>query len=166
MTTALTVRLAGRVEWGAGSPSAARSVMVACDSAPGRRDLVLGNACPALRRHVRGYCGYFESGTDVAPRVEFSSEIVGLIIGFGPPVGIAYPRHRSGSTARVTSFVAGLHDSYAVAESTGLVAGGNALRQLVLLKGRRYVSLACLGPADSLRTPEVERFFKSLRLGA
>jgi hypothetical protein len=39
------------------------------------------------------------------------------------------------------------------------------LRQLVLLKGRRYVSLACLGPADSLRTPEVERFFKSLRLG-
>jgi hypothetical protein len=28
------------------------------------------------------------------------------------------------------------------------------------------VSLACLGPADSLRTPEVERFFKSLRLGA
>jgi len=52
------------------------------------------------------------------------------------------------------------------AESTGSVAGGNALRQLVLLKGRRYVSLACLGPADSLRTPEVERFFKSLRLGA
>jgi len=52
------------------------------------------------------------------------------------------------------------------AESTGSVAGGNVLRQLVLLKGRRYVSLACLGPADSLRTPEVERFFKSLRLGA
>jgi hypothetical protein len=52
------------------------------------------------------------------------------------------------------------------AESIGSVAGGGTLRQLVLLKGRRYVSLACLGPADSLRTPEVERFFKSLRLGA
>jgi len=52
------------------------------------------------------------------------------------------------------------------AESTGSVAGDNVLRQLVLLKGRRYVSLACLGPADSLRTPDVERFFKSLRLGA
>ena len=51
------------------------------------------------------------------------------------------------------------------AESTGSVAGGNVLRQLVLLKGRRYVSLACLGPAEALRTPEVERFFKSLRLG-
>ncbi len=52
------------------------------------------------------------------------------------------------------------------AELIGSVAGGSMLRQLVLLKGRRYVSLACLGPADSLRTPEVERFFKSLRLGA
>jgi len=51
------------------------------------------------------------------------------------------------------------------AESIGSVAGGNVLRQLVLLKGRRYVSLACLGPAEALRTPEVERFFKSLRLG-
>jgi hypothetical protein len=52
------------------------------------------------------------------------------------------------------------------AESTGSVPGGGLLRQLVLLKGRRYVSLACLGPADALRTPEVERFFRSLRLGA
>jgi hypothetical protein len=52
------------------------------------------------------------------------------------------------------------------AESIGSVAGGNVLRQLVLLKGRRYVSLACLGPAEALRAPEVERFFKSLRLGA
>ncbi|MGZ3341314.1 MAG: hypothetical protein ACXU9B_16125 [Reyranella sp.] len=52
------------------------------------------------------------------------------------------------------------------AESIGSVAGGNVLRQLVLLKGRRYVSLACLGPAEALRTPDVERFFRSLRLGA
>jgi AraC-like DNA-binding protein len=92
---------------------------VACDAALGRRELVLGNPCPALRAHVRGYCGYFESGAELAPRVEFSSVTVGLIIGFGPPVGIAYPSHRSGSTARVTSFVAGLHDSHAVAEASG-----------------------------------------------
>jgi hypothetical protein len=51
------------------------------------------------------------------------------------------------------------------AESTGSVAGGSVLRQLVLLKGSRYVSLACLGPADLLRAPDVERFFRSLRLG-
>lgn len=52
------------------------------------------------------------------------------------------------------------------AESVGSVAGGSVLRQLVLLKGRRYVSLAYLAPADALRTPEADRFFKSLRLGA
>ena len=49
-------------------------------------------------------------------------------------------------------------------QSTGSIAGGRLLRQLVLLKGRRYVSLACLGPADALRGPIAERFFGSLRL--
>ncbi len=48
-------------------------------------------------------------------------------------------------------------------ELVGPVAGGRMLRQLVVLKGRRYVSLACLAPADALRTLEVERFFGSLR---
>lgn len=52
------------------------------------------------------------------------------------------------------------------AESVGPVQGGGVLRQVVLLKGRRYVSLACLAPADALRTPEADRFFRSLRLGA
>jgi len=49
-------------------------------------------------------------------------------------------------------------------ESIGPLAGGNALRQLVLLKGRRYVSLGYLAPADAMRAPEAERFFRSLRL--
>lgn len=52
------------------------------------------------------------------------------------------------------------------ADSVGSVPGGSVLRQLVLLRGRRYVSLAYLAPADALRTPESERFFQSLRLGA
>ncbi|MBL6616733.1 MAG: hypothetical protein ISP49_10590 [Reyranella sp.] len=52
------------------------------------------------------------------------------------------------------------------AESLGSVQGGNVLRQLVLLKGARYISLACLGPADAVRAPEAERFFRSLRFGA
>jgi hypothetical protein len=50
------------------------------------------------------------------------------------------------------------------ADSVGSVPGGNVLRQLVLLKGRRYVSLAYLAPANALRTPEADRFFASLRL--
>ncbi|MGQ3297227.1 hypothetical protein [Reyranella sp.] len=49
-------------------------------------------------------------------------------------------------------------------ESIGPLAGGNALRQLVLLKGSRYVSLGYLAPADAMRAPEAERFFRSLRL--
>lgn len=49
-------------------------------------------------------------------------------------------------------------------ESTGPIAGGSALRQLSLLKGRRFVSLGYLAPADAMRAPEAERFFRSLRL--
>lgn len=52
------------------------------------------------------------------------------------------------------------------AESVGSVAGGSVLRQLVVLKGRRFVSLAYLAPGDALRTPEADRFFKSFRLGS
>src|SRR4029078_10664185 len=49
-------------------------------------------------------------------------------------------------------------------ESVGPLRGGNALRQLVMLKGRRFVSLAFLGPAASVNGREVQRFFNSLKL--
>jgi hypothetical protein len=49
-------------------------------------------------------------------------------------------------------------------ESVGSIPGGRVLRQLVLLKGRRTVSLAYLAPAAELRSPEAERFLGSLRL--
>ena len=52
-----------------------------------------------------------------------------------------------------------------VADAIGTVAGDGALRQLVLLRGRLTVSLAGLGPAAQMRSPTVERFFGSLRLG-
>ena len=48
------------------------------------------------------------------------------------------------------------------AESWGPLKGGNSLRQLVLLKGRRFVSLAFMGQAASITGVEAERFFKSL----
>lgn len=73
-----------------------------------------------MRACVRGYCGYSEGTAGrLVRRVEPSSGTVGLVIGFGPPVCIAYPHHGGSSPARVTSFVAGLHTTYAVAESTG-----------------------------------------------
>ncbi len=49
-------------------------------------------------------------------------------------------------------------------ESVGALAGGNALRQLILLKERRFVSLAFLGNAAGATGVEAERFFKSLKL--
>jgi len=49
-------------------------------------------------------------------------------------------------------------------ESVGPVRGGNALRQLVLLKRRAFVSLAFLGDAASVNGREAERFFSSLKL--
>jgi len=52
----------------------------------------------------------------------------------------------------------------AAAESTGPLNGGNALRQLVLLKQQRFVSLAFMGAAASMTGFEAERFFKSLKM--
>ena len=54
-------------------------------------------------------------------------------------------------------------DGATAADSTGTLSGGSMLRQLVLLKGSRFVSLAFLGA--SVTTPEADRFFKSLKLG-
>jgi len=64
------------------------------------------------------YCGYFEPPGSGATRVQLASGVVGLVIGFGAPVDVAYPCHPKGnSTAQVASFVAGLHSVYAVVES-------------------------------------------------
>jgi hypothetical protein len=52
----------------------------------------------------------------------------------------------------------------AAVESTGALVGGNVLRQLNLLKERRFVSLAFLGSAAGATGAEAERFFKSLKL--
>jgi len=82
--------------------------------------LVFGRPCPALRSKVLRYCGYVEPAGGGATRVQLSSGVVALVVGFGSPVRVAYPCHPAGgSTARVTSFVAGLHSVYAVVESPG-----------------------------------------------
>lgn len=52
----------------------------------------------------------------------------------------------------------------AAVEAMGALPGGNALRQLNLLKERRFVSLAFLGNAAGVTGVEAERFFKSLKL--
>ena len=48
-------------------------------------------------------------------------------------------------------------------EATGALKDGNALRNLLVLKGRRLVSLGMRGPTGTTRFPAAERFFGSLR---
>jgi hypothetical protein len=48
-------------------------------------------------------------------------------------------------------------------DATGALKDGNALRNFVVLKGRRLVSLGMRGPAGTTRFPDAERFFASLR---
>jgi hypothetical protein len=47
-------------------------------------------------------------------------------------------------------------------ESTGALSNGNQLRQLSVVKERRFVSLAFMGP--TVATANADRFFKSLKL--
>ena len=47
-------------------------------------------------------------------------------------------------------------------ESTGALANGSQLRQLSVLKGQRFISLAFLGP--TVTGPDADRFFRSLKI--
>ena len=53
-------------------------------------------------------------------------------------------------------------DGATAVESTGGLANGSQLRQLSVLKGQRFISLAFLGPTVS--GPDAERFFRSLKI--
>jgi AraC-like DNA-binding protein len=80
-------------------------------------EIVLGAPDLRLRACVRRYFGYFERSSGFSHTRELPSADVTLIIGFGPPIAIAYPRNNGGTSTRHTSFVAGLHDSYVVVEA-------------------------------------------------
>jgi hypothetical protein len=53
-------------------------------------------------------------------------------------------------------------DGAAAVESTGALANGGQLRQLALLNGHRFVSLAFLG--SHVTGPDADRFFHSLKI--
>jgi hypothetical protein len=48
-------------------------------------------------------------------------------------------------------------------EAAGALKDGNVLRNLLVLKGRRLVSLGMRGPTGTMRFPDAERYFASLR---
>lgn len=89
-------------------------------SSLGQWDLVVRRPATPLRPYVSEYEGYVETTT---PRPVRRREVpwpgAVLIINFGPAFRITDPRIAAGP-ADYRSFVAGLHDSYVVTESTGL----------------------------------------------
>jgi AraC-like DNA-binding protein len=72
-----------------------------------------------LRAHVRRYVGYAERWRSPLRRREMPSGDIVLVISFGPAISVTDPAAEEGSLARHTSFVAGLHDGFAVTEHGG-----------------------------------------------
>ncbi len=87
-------------------------------SALGAWELAFGRPGPALRRHVRQFCGYEEDTPGFTRRLELPGTDVTLIVGFGPPIRVAGPRQATGPV-ELTSFVAGLYDGPAEVTSPG-----------------------------------------------
>jgi AraC-like DNA-binding protein len=81
-------------------------------------ELVSDAPHPALRRHVRRYCGYRERTIHPVRRRELPGADVTLIVSLGPELRLLEPR-----PATHTSFVAGLDDRFAVTEHDGEAAG-------------------------------------------
>jgi len=80
-----------------------------------RSQLALRKSAPELRDQVRAYTGYEERARDVRRLRELPSGDVALIISFGPALAITEPR--AGAPVLRRSFVAGVHDGYAITEA-------------------------------------------------
>ena len=128
----------------------------------GRWEMVLGDPAPGLCPHVRSYWGYAEETVAFSRRRELATAHAVLIVGFGPPIEVSFPR--LGNSVRATAFVSGLSDCYAVVDSFGSQRGvqidltplgafmlfGLPMRELT----NRAVELGdVLGP-DGARLPE------------
>ena len=88
------------------------------DSDLGRWELASRDPHPALRSDVRRYQGYVETGTGAIRRRETPSGSIVLIVNLGPPYRII---GGGGTQAPIEhhSFVAGLHDAFALVDSPG-----------------------------------------------
>jgi AraC-like DNA-binding protein len=75
---------------------------------------------PALAGVVgSAYCGYVEEAAAPFRRREAANGRVTLIINLGAPLDLVEMSQSSSGGARLTSFVAGLHDGYAITEHRG-----------------------------------------------
>lgn len=75
---------------------------------------------PGLAGVVAGaYCGYVERSAGAFRRREVANGHVAMIISFGEPIDVVEMSSSSSGGRRLTSFVAGLHDGYALTEHHG-----------------------------------------------
>ena len=93
------------------------------DSAIGRWEMASAETHPALRRYVSRYEGWAETGTSFSTRIETPSPISVLIINFGDPLQIRYPRFETEFRAFEAGFFAGLIDTHCLVENGRSSAG-------------------------------------------
>jgi AraC-like DNA-binding protein len=87
-----------------------------------RWEMVHGAPDPRLRGHVLSYCSYDERTSSFVRRRELPSVRVVLIINLGEPIRVFAPG-ASGWSDQPEGFLAGLHDTYAVTETSGSQGG-------------------------------------------
>jgi AraC-like DNA-binding protein len=80
-----------------------------------------GSPHPRLRPYVERYCGYEERAGALLRRREMPGASVVLIVGWGDPLDVVDPR--GGGAYGVTSFTAGMFDSYVVTSTAGVGRG-------------------------------------------
>jgi AraC-like DNA-binding protein len=79
---------------------------------------------PALAGVVaRRYCGYVERADRPLRRREVATGCVSLIVSFGDPIDLVEMSGTPPGRRRLTSFVAGLHDGFAITEYVGPQCG-------------------------------------------
>jgi AraC-like DNA-binding protein len=86
-------------------------------------EMVTRDAAAPLRRHVRNYTGYVERTAEPLVRREVPSADVTLIISPDTKLRLPDVRDSSRPPARHGSFVAALHDTYALVEHDGYQHG-------------------------------------------
>ena len=82
-------------------------------------EMVTRDADPRMRQHVRSYTGYVERTAEPLRRLEVPSGDVTLIISPDTRLSLPHVRDPSRPAARFSSFVAALHDTYALVDHDG-----------------------------------------------
>jgi AraC-like DNA-binding protein len=86
----------------------------------GRLEHAERGPAPGLGAIVHRYCGYDHTGTGVARRREVAQDQVTIILGLGPSLRVGGP---TAPAREFDSFVAPLHDSFAITEERGGLRG-------------------------------------------